>query len=99
MTDENTQKQPLSMTRRYRRGLILTGLLCVLAVLTAATLLFQRSYVERMDNYMCPDLRRIRRRLQGAGHPRCHVLCSHAAGEERPHPAHYADRRGRHRAF
>ena len=52
MTDENTQKQPLSMTRRYRRGLILTGVLCVLAMLTAATLLFQRSYVERVDSYI-----------------------------------------------
>ena len=52
MTDENTQKQPLSMTRRYRRGLILTGVLCVLAMLAAATLLFQRSYVERVDSYI-----------------------------------------------
>ena len=52
MTDENIQKQPLSMTRRYRRGLILTGVLCVLAMLTAATLLFQRSYVERVDSYI-----------------------------------------------
>ena len=33
-------------------GLILTGLLCALAVLTAATALFQRSYAERIDNYL-----------------------------------------------
>ena len=52
MTDENTQKRPLSMTHRYRRGLILTGVLCVLAMLAAATLLFQRSYVERVDSYI-----------------------------------------------
>ncbi len=26
--DERRTRQPLSMTRRYRRGLILTGLLC-----------------------------------------------------------------------
>ena len=45
--DERRTRQPLSMTRRYRRGLILTGLLCALAVLTAATALFQRSYAER----------------------------------------------------
>ena len=45
MTDEQRrEKQPLSMTRRYRRGLILTGVLCVLAMLAAATVLFQRSY-------------------------------------------------------
>uniref|UniRef100_UPI003FEED470 histidine kinase dimerization/phospho-acceptor domain-containing protein n=1 Tax=Gemmiger formicilis TaxID=745368 RepID=UPI003FEED470 len=50
--DERHTRQPLSMTRRYRRGLILTGLLCALAVLTAATMLFQRSYAERIDNYL-----------------------------------------------
>ena len=50
--DERCTRQPLSMTRRYRRGLILTGLLCALAVLTAATVLFQRSYAERIDNYL-----------------------------------------------
>lgn len=52
MTDETRTKQPLSMTRRYRRGLILTGVLCALAVLAAATVLFQRSYAERIDNYL-----------------------------------------------
>ena len=50
--DERCTRQPLSMTRRYRRGLILTGLLCALAVLTAATVLFQHSYAERIDNYL-----------------------------------------------
>ena len=50
--DERRTRQPLSMTRRYRRGLILTGLLCALAVLMAATVLFQRSYAERIDNYL-----------------------------------------------
>ncbi len=50
--DERHTRQPLSMTRRYRRGLILTGLLCALAVLAAATVLFQRSYAERIDNYL-----------------------------------------------
>ena len=34
--DERRTRQPLSMTSRYRRGLILTGLLCALAVLTDA---------------------------------------------------------------
>ena len=53
MTDEQRRGQrPLSMTRRYRRGLILTGVLCALAMLTAATVLFQRSYVERIDSYL-----------------------------------------------
>ena len=46
--DERRTRHPLS----YRRGLILTGLLCALAVLTAATVLFQRSYAERIDNYL-----------------------------------------------
>ena len=50
--DERRKRQPLSMTRRYRRGLILTGLLCALAMLAAATVLFQRSYVERVDTYL-----------------------------------------------
>lgn len=40
------------MTRRYRRGLILVGVLCVVATLIAATLLFQRSYTERVDHYL-----------------------------------------------
>ena len=35
MTDDARTRQPLSMTRRYRRGLILTGVLCALAVLAA----------------------------------------------------------------
>ena len=53
MTDEQRrEKQPLSMTRRYRRGLILTGVLCVLAMLAAATVLFQRSYTDRVDDYL-----------------------------------------------
>ena len=53
MTDEQRrEKQPLSMTRRYRRGLILTGVLCVLAMLAAATVLFQRSYTVRVDKYL-----------------------------------------------
>ena len=42
MTDEQQkEKRPLSMTRRYRRGLVIVGLLCMLATLAAATLLFQ----------------------------------------------------------
>ena len=40
MTDDERTRQPLSMTRRYRRGLILTGVLCALAMLAAATVLF-----------------------------------------------------------
>ena len=44
MTEEERRTaKPQSMTRRYRRGLILTGVLCVLAMLTAATVLFQRN--------------------------------------------------------
>ena len=53
MTDEQQkEKRPLSMTRRYRRGLVLVGLLCMLATLAAATLLFQRSYTGRVDAYL-----------------------------------------------
>lgn len=50
--EERRQVRPRSMTRRYRQGLILVGVLCVLATLTAATLLFQRSYSERVDDYL-----------------------------------------------
>ena len=53
MTDEERRAiRPQSMTHRYRRGLILTGLLCALAMLAAATVLFQRSYVEHVDSYL-----------------------------------------------
>ena len=53
MTDEQQKEQrPLSMTRRYRRGLVIVGLLCMLATLAAATLLFQRSYTGRVDAYL-----------------------------------------------
>ncbi|MDY5502200.1 MAG: hypothetical protein SPF77_06450, partial [Gemmiger sp.] len=53
MTDEQQkEKRPLSMTRRYRRGLVIVGLLCMLATLAAATLLFQRSYTGRVDAYL-----------------------------------------------
>ena len=99
MTDENTQKQPLSMTRRYRRGLILTGVLCVLAMLTAATLLFQRSYVERVDSYIAQicDGYAAAYKAQDT-----HDAMSFAAmlpEESARTPAPYADRCGRHRAF
>ena len=51
MSDEERRaRRPQSMSRRYRQGLILVGVLCVLATLTAATLLFQRSYTERVDD-------------------------------------------------
>ena len=50
--EERRQTRPRSMTRRYRRGLILVGVLCVVATLIAATLLFQRSYTERVDRYL-----------------------------------------------
>lgn len=99
MTDENTQKQPLSMTRRYRRGLILTGVLCVLAMLTAATLLFQRSYVERVDSYIAQICDGYAAAYKARD---THDAMSFAAmlpGGERPHPAFYADQCGRHRAF
>lgn len=50
MSDEERRStRPRSMTRRFRRGLVLVGVLCVLATLTAATILFQRSYTERVD--------------------------------------------------
>ena len=53
MNDEARRAaQPQSMTRCYRRGLILVGVLCVLATLAAATALFQRSYTERVDGYL-----------------------------------------------
>lgn len=53
MSDEERRAtHPQSMTRRYRRGLILVGVLCVLATLAAATVLFQHSYTERVDNYL-----------------------------------------------
>lgn len=50
--EERRQVRPQSMTRRYRQGLILVGVLCVLATLAAATALFQRSYTERVDEYL-----------------------------------------------
>lgn len=50
--EERRQTRPRSMTRRYRRGLIMVGVLCVVATLIAATLLFQRSYTERVDHYL-----------------------------------------------
>ena len=50
--EERRQTRPRSMTRRYRRGLIMVGVLCVVATLIAATLLFQRSYTERVDRYL-----------------------------------------------
>ena len=38
MSDEERRSvRPRSMTLRFRRGLILVGVLCVLATLTAAT--------------------------------------------------------------
>ena len=53
MTDkQQKEKRPLSMTRRYCRGLVIVGLLCMLATLAAATLLFQRSYTGRVDAYL-----------------------------------------------
>jgi len=53
MSDEERRSvRPRSMTLRFRRGLILVGVLCVLATLTAATLLFQHSYTERVDRYL-----------------------------------------------
>lgn len=53
MSDEQQkEKRPLSMTRRYRRGLVIVGLLCMVATLAAATLLFQRSYTVRVDKYL-----------------------------------------------
>lgn len=77
MTDEQRrEKQPLSMTRRYRRGLILTGVLCVLAMLAAATVLFQRSYTDRVDDYLAswaavtpPPTRPSPPTTQNAGQP------------------------------
>ena len=50
--EERRQVRPQSMTRRYRQGLILVGVLCVLATLAAATALFQRSYTEQVDEYL-----------------------------------------------
>ena len=75
--DERCTRQPLSMTRRYRRGLILTGLLCALAVLTAATALFQRSYAERIDNYLMQIW--LCRSLRGTGHPQRYHAAEPAA--------------------
>ncbi len=53
MSDEQQkEKRPLSMTRRYRRGLLIVGLLCMVVTLAIATLLFQRSYTVRVDTYL-----------------------------------------------
>ena len=53
MTDEQQkEKRPLSMTRRYRRGLVIVGLLCMLVTLAASTVLFQRSYSVRVNAYL-----------------------------------------------
>ena len=52
MSDEQQkEKRPLSMTRRYRRGLVIVGLLCMMVTLAIATVLFQRSYTVRVDKY------------------------------------------------
>ena len=53
MSDEQQkEKRPLSMTRRYRRGLVIVGLLCMVVTLAIATVLFQRSYTVRVDKYL-----------------------------------------------
>ncbi len=53
MSDEELrQVRPGSMTRSYRHGLILVGVLCVLATLAASMLLFQRSYTEGVDRHL-----------------------------------------------
>ena len=53
MSDEQQkEKRPLSMTRRYRRGLVIVGLLCMMVTLAIATVLFQRSYTVRVDKYL-----------------------------------------------
>lgn len=53
MTDDQRRAQrPQSMTTRYCRTLIFIALLCVVATLAAATVLFQRSYAARVDDYL-----------------------------------------------
>ena len=53
MSDEQQkEKRPLSMTPRYRRGLVIVGLLCMMVTLAIATVLFQRSYTVRVDKYL-----------------------------------------------
>ena len=53
MSDEQQkEKRPLSMTRRYRRGLVIVVLLCMMVTLAIATVLFQRSYTVRVDKYL-----------------------------------------------
>ena len=53
MSDEERRRtRPGSMTRRYRHGLILVGVLCVLATLTVSMLLFQRSYTGDVDRQL-----------------------------------------------
>ena len=50
--EERRQTRPGSMTRRYRHGLILVGVLCVLATLAVSMLLFQRSYTAGVDRHL-----------------------------------------------
>ena len=50
--EQQKEKRPLSMTRRYRRGLVIVGLLCMMVTLAIATVLFQRSYTVRVDKYL-----------------------------------------------
>lgn len=53
MNDEERRRaRPGSMSRRYRHGLVLVGVLCVVATLTAALLLFQRSYTAGVDRHL-----------------------------------------------
>lgn len=52
MTNSKKKSAPLSMTRRYRRGLVIVGLLCMMVTLAIATVLFQRSYTVRVDKYL-----------------------------------------------
>lgn len=50
--EERRQVRPGSMTRRYRHGLILVGVLCLVATLAVSMLLFQRSYTAGVDRHL-----------------------------------------------
>ena len=83
MSDEELrQVRPGSMTRSYRHGLILVGVLCVLATLAASMLLFQRSYTEGVDRHLANLCRTLAAgyNARQAGDPEALAVLADGAG-------------------
>ncbi|MGN0984694.1 MAG: ATP-binding protein [Gemmiger sp.] len=49
---DNASRRPRSMARTLQNSLILVGLFCVVLSVVGATILFQRSYTRRVDEYL-----------------------------------------------